>query len=49
MPGSKGERVVAIQYLLNDQIKAGLTTDGIYGSKTTHSVKAFQKKEPGTR
>lgn len=44
-PGAKGERVIAIQYLLNDQIKAGLATDGIYGPKTTAAVKAFQKKE----
>ena len=44
-PGSTGERVYAIQYLLNDQIKAGLATDGIYGSKTTAAVKTFQKKE----
>jgi peptidoglycan hydrolase-like protein with peptidoglycan-binding domain len=43
-PGTTGERVYAIQYLLNDQIKAGLATDGIYGSKTTAAVKAFQKK-----
>ncbi len=43
-PGAKGERVFAIQYLLNQQIKAGLATDGIYGTKTTAAVKAFQKK-----
>lgn len=44
-PGAKGERVVAIQYLLNDRINAKLATDGIYGSKTTAAVKNFQKKE----
>jgi peptidoglycan hydrolase-like protein with peptidoglycan-binding domain len=43
-PGSTGERVVAIQYLLNQQINAKLTVDGIYGTKTTAAVKAFQKK-----
>jgi peptidoglycan hydrolase-like protein with peptidoglycan-binding domain len=43
-PGSKGERVVAIQYLLNQQINAKLATDGNYGPKTTAAVKAFQKK-----
>jgi peptidoglycan hydrolase-like protein with peptidoglycan-binding domain len=43
-PGSKGERVVAIQYLLNQQINAKLATDGTYGPKTTAAVKAFQKK-----
>jgi zinc D-Ala-D-Ala carboxypeptidase len=43
-PGSKGERVFAIQYLLNQQINAKLATDGIYGPKTTAAVKAFQKK-----
>jgi peptidoglycan hydrolase-like protein with peptidoglycan-binding domain len=43
-PGSKGERVFAVQYLLNQQINARLATDGIYGPKTTAAVKAFQKK-----
>jgi peptidoglycan hydrolase-like protein with peptidoglycan-binding domain len=43
-PGSKGERVFAIQYLLNQEIKAGLSVDGSYGPKTTAAVKAFQKK-----
>ena len=43
-PGSRGERVFAIHYLLNQQINAKLATDGIYGSKTTAAVKAFQKK-----
>jgi len=43
-PGSKGERVFAIQFLLNQQINAKLATDGIYGAKTTAAVKAFQKK-----
>jgi peptidoglycan hydrolase-like protein with peptidoglycan-binding domain len=43
-PGSTGERVYAIQYLLNQQINAKLTVDGIYGSKTEAAVKTFQKK-----
>ena len=43
-PGSKGERVFAIQFLLNQQINAKLATDGISGAKTTAAVKAFQKK-----
>lgn len=43
-PGSTGERVVAIQYLLNQQINAKLAVDGIYGPKTTAAVKAFQTK-----
>lgn len=43
-PGSTGERVVAIQYLLNQQINAKLSVDGIYGPKTTAAVKVFQKK-----
>jgi peptidoglycan hydrolase-like protein with peptidoglycan-binding domain len=42
--GSTGERVFAIQYLLNQQINAKLATDGNYGPKTTAAVKAFQKK-----
>jgi peptidoglycan hydrolase-like protein with peptidoglycan-binding domain len=42
-PGSTGERVFAIQYLLN-QRNAKLATDGIYGPKTKAAVKAFQKK-----
>jgi peptidoglycan hydrolase-like protein with peptidoglycan-binding domain len=43
-PGSKDERVVAIQYLLNQQINAKLATDSSYGPKTTAAVKAFQNK-----
>jgi len=42
-PGSKGERVFAIQYLLNQRINAKLATDGLYGPKTTAAVKAFQR------
>jgi peptidoglycan hydrolase-like protein with peptidoglycan-binding domain len=43
-PGAKGERVFAIQYLLNARIAAGLAVDGKYGPKTEAAVKAFQKK-----
>jgi peptidoglycan hydrolase-like protein with peptidoglycan-binding domain len=43
-PGSKDERVVTIQYLLNQQINAKLATDSSYGPKTTAAVKAFQNK-----
>jgi peptidoglycan hydrolase-like protein with peptidoglycan-binding domain len=43
-PGSTGERVFAIQYLLNQQINAKLVVDGKYGPKTEAAVKAFQKK-----
>lgn len=42
--GNTGERVYAVQYLLNQQIGAGLATDGIFGSKTKAAVEAFQKK-----
>jgi len=42
--GATGERVVAIQDLLNQQIGAGLTVDGIFGPKTEAAVKAFQTK-----
>jgi peptidoglycan hydrolase-like protein with peptidoglycan-binding domain len=40
--GATGERVFAIQYLLNEQIGAGLATDGIFGPLTDAAVKAFQ-------
>lgn len=40
--GATGERVVAIQYLLNQQIGAGLTVDGIFGPLTNAAVKSFQ-------
>ncbi len=42
--GATGERVVAIQYLLNDRIGAGLVVDGKFGPKTEAAVKAFQKE-----
>ena len=42
--GATGERVFAIQYLLNQQIGAGLATDGIFGPKTEAAVRAFQAK-----
>ena len=43
--GNTGERVFAVQYLLNQRIGAGLATDGIFGAKTKAAVQAFQKKE----
>jgi peptidoglycan hydrolase-like protein with peptidoglycan-binding domain len=42
--GATGERVFAIQYLLNEQIGAGLATDGIFGPLTNAAVKAFQTR-----
>jgi peptidoglycan hydrolase-like protein with peptidoglycan-binding domain len=42
--GAKGERVIAIQYLLNQQIGAHLAIDGVFGKNTEAAVKAFQKK-----
>ena len=40
--GDRGERVVAIQYLLNQRIRAGLATDGIFGPLTASAVRDFQ-------
>jgi peptidoglycan hydrolase-like protein with peptidoglycan-binding domain len=42
--GNTGERVVAIQYLLNQQIGAGLATDGIFGPATATAVRNFQAR-----
>jgi peptidoglycan hydrolase-like protein with peptidoglycan-binding domain len=42
--GDKGERVVAIQYLLNERIGAGLKVDGVFGSLTEKAVRNFQAK-----
>jgi peptidoglycan hydrolase-like protein with peptidoglycan-binding domain len=42
--GDTGGRVRAIQYLLNRQIRAGLTVDGIFGTATANAVMTFQKK-----
>ena len=42
--GDRGQRVVAIQYLLNEQIGAGLTPDGIFGDATERAVKTFQAR-----
>jgi zinc D-Ala-D-Ala carboxypeptidase len=42
--GAKGERVVAIQYLLNQRIGAGLTIDGVFGPKTAAAVRTFQTR-----
>ena len=40
--GSRGARVVDIQYLLNQRVHAGLTTDGVFGPLTTAAVRRFQ-------
>ena len=42
--GARGERVVAIQDLLNQRIGAGLAVDGVFGSKTFAAVEAFQRR-----
>ncbi len=42
--GATGERVVGIQYLLNQRIGAGLAVDGQFGPLTTAAVKKFQVK-----
>jgi peptidoglycan hydrolase-like protein with peptidoglycan-binding domain len=40
--GNTGERVIAIQNLLNQRIGAGLVVDGIFGPKTNAAVRNFQ-------
>lgn len=40
--GSSGVDVLALQTALNQQMGAGLTTDGNFGTKTTTAVQAFQ-------
>lgn len=42
--GSKGTQVELLQKELNSVMKSNLTTDGIFGSKTTTAVKQFQSK-----
>jgi peptidoglycan hydrolase-like protein with peptidoglycan-binding domain len=42
--GATGEQVVAIQYLLNQRIGAGLAVDGQFGPKTLAAVRDFQKR-----
>jgi peptidoglycan hydrolase-like protein with peptidoglycan-binding domain len=42
--GNTGERVVALQYLLNQQIGAGLATDGVFGPLTASAVRTFQAR-----
>ena len=41
-PGSRGERVVTIQYLLQQRGR-GVRADGIYGPRTTAAVRSFQR------
>lgn len=40
--GSRGAAVVTLQQNLNTVMKAGLTTDGIFGTNTYKALKAFQ-------
>ncbi|HEY2507918.1 MAG TPA: peptidoglycan-binding protein [Streptosporangiaceae bacterium] len=42
--GNTGERVFAIQSLLNQQIGAGLATDSIFGPLTAAAVRNFQSR-----
>jgi len=42
--GSRGDAVRNLQIALNSLMGAGLSVDGIYGSKTASAVRAFQKK-----
>jgi peptidoglycan hydrolase-like protein with peptidoglycan-binding domain len=42
--GAVGERVFAIQYLLNARIGAGLATDGVFGPLTAAAVRKFQSR-----
>jgi peptidoglycan hydrolase-like protein with peptidoglycan-binding domain len=42
--GATGERVAAIQYLLNQRIAAGLAVDGKFGPKTEAAIRDFQKR-----
>jgi peptidoglycan hydrolase-like protein with peptidoglycan-binding domain len=42
--GARGERVFAIQYLLNHRIGAGLAVDGAFGPRTAAAVRTFQRR-----
>ncbi|WP_180954081.1 peptidoglycan-binding domain-containing protein [Bacillus sp. M6-12] len=42
--GARGEIVKILQRALNQELKAGLTVDGVYGSKTKSAVLKFQKQ-----
>lgn len=41
--GSRGDSVITLQHLLNQQMGAGLAEDGIFGSLTYKAVMSFQK------
>ncbi len=42
--GSRGNDVKWVQQCVNALLNAGLTVDGVYGSRTANAVKAFQSK-----
>ena len=42
--GARGERVVAIQFLLDERMGAGLRVDGIFGRLTARAVRKFQAR-----
>jgi len=42
--GNTGERVIALQNLLNQRIGAGLVVDGIFGPRTEAAVRNFQAR-----
>ena len=41
--GDRGDNVIKVQKLLNEKIKANLTTDGDFGKLTLAAVVTFQK------
>lgn len=42
--GSRGEGAKWVQWMLNSAINAGLSVDGIFGTKSVLALKAFQKQ-----
>ena len=43
--GSKGDQVTTLQLLLNGKNSAGLSVDGIAGTKTVSAIKSYQKAQ----